>query len=177
MAATGVDGGVAWEGALTCPCGRPYILLKVDEVLVTKNRELQPLAVYVRCPVHRRVRRLFLPYSQLAEWIGAVASRLFRCNTCGAQSKLAKVGVKGHFSVLLLSCPVHGTSDNKRVLWSPIYTSARAVQEIQLTEASPVEELFEEGEESDSVPTCPHCGTENDRDARFCAYCGRSLEP
>lgn len=176
MAAAGINGAIAWEGALTCPCRRPYILLKVDEILVTKNRELQPLAVYVRCPVHRRVRRLFLPYSQLAEWIGAVANRFFRCNTCGAPSKLAKVGVKGHFSVVLLSCPVHGTNDNKRVLWSPIYTSARAVQEIQLTEASPVEELFDEGEETGVALTCPRCGTENDRDARFCAYCGQPLE-
>jgi len=166
----------AWEGALTCPCGRPYILLKVDEARLTRDKELQPLAVYVRCPVHRRVRRLLLPYSRMSEWIGAVADRLFRCNTCGAPAHPQKVAIKGHWTVVLLECPTHGTRDNKRALWSPIYTAAKAVWEIRLAEALPAAELLGEGGEPALPSVCPHCGTENDPDARFCAYCGERLE-
>ena len=162
---------IAWEGALTCPCGRPYILLKIDEVQVSKNKELQPLAAYVHCPVHRRVRRIYLPYSRLSEWIGAAGNRFFRCNICGEPAQPKRSGVKGHFTVVLLECPTHGVKDNKRILWSPIYTSAKAVNEINIAEALPLEDLFEEpGEESALI--CPRCQTENDEDARFCAYCG-----
>ena len=165
----------AWEGALTCPCGRPYILLKVEEAYLTKDRELQPLAVYVRCPVHRRVRRLLLPYSRMSEWIGAVADRLFRCNICGAPAQPRRVAIKGHWTVILLECPSHGVRDNKRALWSPIYTAAKAIWEIKLAEKLPMGELL--GEEEPVLPSvCHRCGTENDPDARFCAYCGERLE-
>jgi hypothetical protein len=165
---------IAWEGALTCPCGRPYILLKVDEVQISKNKELQPLAAYVRCPIHRRVRRIFLPYSRLSEWISAVGNRFFRCNICGEPAQPKKSGIKGHFTVVLLECPTHGIQDNKRILWSPIYSSAKAVNEIQITEALPLQDLFEEPE-GESALICPRCQTENDEDARFCAYCGAQL--
>ena len=172
MSPTELDSDVVWEGALTCPCGRPYIVLKVDELQVTKNRELQALATYVRCPVHRRVRRLFLPYSRLTEWIGAVGDRLFRCNACGERAHLQRAGVRGHFSVILLDCPLHGNKDNKRILWSPIYTSAKAIQEIHLTEDSPITDVFDESLDSEPTLICTKCQTENDSDARFCAYCG-----
>lgn len=172
MTSSDVDSETAWEGALTCPCGRPYIILKVDEVLVTKSHELQPLATYVRCPVHRRVRRIFLPYSRLSEWIGPVSDRLFRCNTCGKSSQLKKIAIKGHFTAILLNCPVHGTKDNKRTLWSPIFTSAKGIKEIQLAETPPISDLLEE----DIRRLCPRCGTENDSDARFCISCGQILE-
>jgi hypothetical protein len=176
MTSNDVDTDIAWEGALTCPCGRPYILLKIDELQVTKKTELQPLATYVRCPVHRRVKRLFLPYSRLSEWIGAVGNRLFRCNICGESAEPQKAAIKGHFTVILLHCPIHGTKDNKRALWSPIYTSAKAVHEIHLTEMSPMPELFDEEEESISSIICPKCHTENDADARYCAYCGAQFD-
>lgn len=175
MTAGETNSDLAWEGALTCPCGRPYILLKVDELLVTKKKELQPLATYVRCPVHRRVRRLFLPYSRLTEWVGAVGDRLFRCNTCGEPAHPKKAAIKGHFTVVLIDCQVHGIEDNKRILWSPIYTSAKAIHEIQLAEASPTPELFEETEDAQTSIICPQCKTENDNDARYCAYCGALL--
>lgn len=170
------DSDTAWLGALTCPCGRPYILLKVDELQITKNRELQPLATYVRCPVHRRVRRLLLPYSRLTEWIGAAANRLFRCNSCGEPAKPKKIAIKGHFTIVLLECPLHGSEDNKRILWSPIYSSAKAIQEIHLAEAPPITSLLDDTEESIELPICPECGTENDSDARYCAYCGNALD-
>lgn len=176
MSGSDEESDIAWQGALTCPCGQPYILLKIDEIQVTKNRELQPLATYVRCPVHRRVRRLFLPYSRLTEWIGPVANRLFRCNTCGEPAKPQKAAIKGHFTIVLLECPLHGTADNKRILWSPIYTSAKAVQEIHLIETPIIGSLLEEDEESPRLPICPSCGTENDLDARYCAYCGKVLD-
>ncbi|MFW9830498.1 MAG: zinc ribbon domain-containing protein [Candidatus Thorarchaeota archaeon] len=143
---------------------------------MSKNKELQPLAAYVRCPVHRRVRRLFLPYSRLTEWIGAAGNRLFRCNICGEPAQPKRAGIKGHFTVVLLDCSKHGTKDNKRVLWSPIYTSAKAVNEIQLLEASPLEAIFEDAEDDTSGLICPRCKTENDEDARFCAYCGMQFE-
>ncbi|MFX1473951.1 MAG: hypothetical protein ACFFCO_00525 [Promethearchaeota archaeon] len=174
MTADQTVGEAAWEGALTCTCGRPYILLKVDEAQTSKRRELQPLAVYVRCPVHRKATRILLPYSQLSEWIGAAADRLFRCNTCGAPAFPQKVGVKGHWTILLLECPTHGTKDNKRILWTPIYTAARAVQEIAKTETTLEEELFEE--EDVFLPrVCPHCYRDNDADARYCAFCGQRI--
>ncbi|MDO8123012.1 MAG: zinc ribbon domain-containing protein [Candidatus Hermodarchaeota archaeon] len=130
------------------------------------------MAAYVRCPVHRRVRRLFLPYSRLTEWIGAAGNRLFRCNTCGNPAQPKKAGIKGHFTVVLLDCPTHGTKDNKRILWSPIYTSAKAINEIHLTETSPMQEIFDDTDETAPSILCPRCQTENDEDARFCAYCG-----
>ncbi len=174
MSESGETSDIAWQGALTCPCGRPYILLKIDEVVVSKNKELQPLATYVRCPVHRRVRRLFLPYSRLTEWIGAVADRVFRCNHCGEPAEPRKAATKGHFSIVLIDCPDHGVDDNKRILWSPIYTAAKAVQEIKLVETPELEVLLDEDE--DILPICPKCGTENDADARYCAYCGNLIE-
>ena len=171
ITATESENNVAWEGVLTCTCGRPYILLKVDEVQVSKDQELQPIAAYVRCPVHRRVRRIFLPYSRLSEWIGAVANWLFRCNTCGVKARPKRSGVKGHFTGVLLECPTHGINDNKRILWSPIYTSAKAVNEIHMAESLPLQDLFDESDEKSAL-ICPRCQTENDADARFCAYCG-----
>ena len=147
-------------------------MLKVDEVQVSKNRELQPLAAYVRCPIHRRVRRLFLPYSRLTEWIGAVGNRFFRCNICGKPAQPKKAALKGHFTVVLLECPIHGTQDNKRVLWSPVYTSAKAITEIKLTEATSLQEIFDAAENDTHQIICPKCQTENDEDARFCSYCG-----
>ncbi len=133
------------------------------------------MAAYVRCPIHRRVRRLFLPYSRLSEWVGAAGNRLFRCNTCGALAQPKKSGLKGHFTVVLLDCPTHGVKDNKRILWSPIYTAAKAVAEIQLAEESTLPELFDEPDEGTSL-ICPRCHTENDEDARFCAYCGTQFD-
>jgi len=171
MTTSDTDSSMVWNGALTCPCGRPYILLKINEVLITKSRELQPLATYVRCPVHRRVRRIFLPYSRLSEWIGPVSDRLFRCNTCGSPSQLQKIAIKGHFTAVLLNCPKHGTNDNKRLLWSPIFTAAKGIKEIQLAEKLPISDIFEE----DVERICPHCGTENDSDAMYCAFCGHLL--
>ncbi len=129
------------------------------------------MAAYVRCPVHRRVRRIFLPYSRLSEWIGPAGNRLFRCNICGEPAQPKRSGIKGHFTVVLLECPTHGVKDNKRILWSPIYTSAKAVNEIHMAESLPLQDLFDEPEE-DSALICPRCQTENDEDARFCAYCG-----
>ena len=167
---------MAWKGALTCTCGRPYILLKVDEVQTSKQKEMEPIAAYVRCPIHRRVRRVFLPYSRLTEWISAVSNRLFRCNLCGAPAKPKKAAMKGHFTVVLLNCPTHGVKDNKRILWTPIYTSAKAVNEIQLAEASPLEDIFDETDVGSEGLVCPRCQTENDEDARFCAYCGLKFD-
>lgn len=134
------------------------------------------MAAYVRCPVHRRVRRLFLPYSRLTEWISAAGNRLFRCNTCGNPAQPKKAGIKGHFTVVLLDCPTHGTKDNKRILWSPIYTSAKAINEIKLTETSPMQEIFDDTDEPTPSILCPRCQTENDEDARFCAYCGTQFD-
>lgn len=177
MAEDRTVGEAAWEGVLTCTCGRPYILLKVDEAQTSKRRELQPLAVYVRCRVHRKATRILLPYSQLSEWIGAAADRLFRCNTCGTTAFLQKVGVKGHWTILLLRCPTHGTKDNKRILWTPIFTAARAVQEItRVEETLAEEEAFFEEEETLLPRVCPHCYRDNDSDARYCAFCGQRVD-
>ncbi len=142
---------------------------------MSKNKELQPLAAYVRCPIHRRVRRLFLPYSRLTEWISAAGNRLFRCNFCGEPAKPKTAAIKGHFTVVLIDCPTHGTKENKRILWSPIYTSAKAIHEIQLAESSPLPEIFDT-EDIPSAIICPQCKTENDEDARFCAYCGTQFD-
>jgi hypothetical protein len=149
----------------------------VDEAQTSKRRELQPLAVYVRCPVHRKAKRQLLPYSQLSEWISAVANRLFRCNTCGKPAYPEKIGVKGHWTILLLKCPIHGTKDNKRVLWTPIFTAARAVQEIAKAEETLAEEEAFFEEEDPLLPrVCPHCYRDNDYDARFCAFCGERVD-
>ncbi|MFX1565174.1 MAG: zinc ribbon domain-containing protein [Promethearchaeota archaeon] len=121
------------------------------------------------------MRRIFLPYSRLSEWIAAVGNRFFRCNICGEPAQPKRSGIKGHFTVVLLECPTHGVKDNKRILWSPIYTSAKAVNEIHMTESLPLQDLFEEPEE-DTVLICPSCKTENDADARFCAYCGAQFD-
>jgi len=65
-------------------------------------------------------------------------------------------------------------NDNKRILWSPIYTAAKAVNEIHMAETLPLQDLFEEPE-GESALICPRCQTENDEDSRFCAYCGAQL--
>ncbi|MFX0170143.1 MAG: zinc ribbon domain-containing protein [Candidatus Hodarchaeota archaeon] len=78
--------------------------------------------------------------------------------------------------MVLLNCPVHGVQDNKRILWTPIYTSAKAVNEIQLTETSILEDIFEDTDATSTTLICPHCKTENDEDARFCAYCGAQFD-
>jgi rRNA maturation endonuclease Nob1 len=39
-----------------------------------------------------------------------------------------------------------------------------------------MQEIFDDTDETTPAIICPRCQTENDEDARFCAYCGAQFD-
>ncbi|MFX1317741.1 MAG: zinc ribbon domain-containing protein [Promethearchaeota archaeon] len=170
----------AIEANFTCSCGTPFIVMTLDPA---PNDKVSALLV---CPRHKVGHHITLDHSGLDLWIRVVANHLYRCGVCGRElAPASAVSSTDIATTFTLNCPVHGTQNNTRTVWSVVYR--RLLSEIQSQREVPVPE------ETRTVPDrprtqpavedpglkaafCPQCGKKIRPQDNFCFICGSAID-
>lgn len=176
----------AIEANFTCSCGVPFIVMTLDPALGDK------ITALLTCPRHRIGHHLTLDHSAIDLWAGVVADHMFRCAICGRElPPVPSVSSSEVATTFTLNCPVHGTQNNSRTVWSVVHR--RLLSEIQQHRAPqpspPSEEsprppvpkeptrTSKEGVDPSVTPQfCPQCGHKIRTHDNFCFICGSAID-
>ncbi|MHA2406657.1 MAG: zinc ribbon domain-containing protein [Candidatus Hermodarchaeia archaeon] len=170
----------AIEANFTCSCGSPFIVMTLD---ASPNDKITALLV---CPRHKVGHHITLDHSGLDLWIGVVADHLYRCAVCGRElAPPTAVSSSEVATSFTLNCPVHGTQNNTRTVWSVLHK--RILSEIQQrrahyspeeTTAPPPELKTKPAMESSETKAtfCPECGKKIRPQDNFCFICGSAID-
>ncbi|MFX0168504.1 MAG: zinc ribbon domain-containing protein [Candidatus Hodarchaeota archaeon] len=176
----------AIETNFTCGCGTPMIVMALDPA---PNDKVDTL---LTCPRHQLGQHIILDHSALDLWAPVVADHLYRCAICGREllpgTKTSSSEVTTTFT---LNCPIHGTQNNTRTVWSVLHR--RLLSEIQRRrspqpipkEAPPPSPVTKEpsSQTLEVVPAstqeaqfCPQCGKKIRGKDNFCFHCGAAID-
>jgi len=157
----------AIEANFTCSCGTPFIVMTLD---LAPNDKITALLV---CPRHKVGHHITLDHSGLDLWVGIVADHLYRCAVCGRELPPATAMSSSEVATTFtLNCPVHGTQNNTRTVWSVLHR--RLLNEIQTRRSLPVPpETLSPSEEPKTHPAVESSGPK----ATYCPQCGRKIRP
>jgi hypothetical protein len=170
----------------TCSCGAPFIVMSLDPAPKDK------ITALLVCPRHRVGHHLTLDHSGIDLWIAVVAENLFRCAICGRElAPPTNVSSTDVATTFTLNCPIHGTQNNTRTVWSVIYR--RLISEVQqrrtpsvIPPSKEIPAATPSPKPTGKTPTiskaipeagfCPECGQKIRPQDNFCYHCGASTE-
>ncbi|MFX1576781.1 MAG: zinc ribbon domain-containing protein [Promethearchaeota archaeon] len=170
----------AIEANLTCSCGTPFIVMTLDPA---PNDKITALLV---CPRHKVGHHITLDHSGLDLWVGIVADHLYRCAVCGRELPPSPtVSSSEVATTFTLNCPVHGTQNNTRTVWSVLHRRLLAEIQHRRTLAEPIQ-VSPKQEEPKTRPAvessapkaifCPQCGKKIRPQDFFCYHCGAAID-
>jgi DNA-directed RNA polymerase subunit RPC12/RpoP len=166
----------AIEANFTCTCGTPFIVMTLDPV---PNDKISALLV---CPRHKVGHHITLDHSGIDLWIDVVADHLYRCAICGRElPPPTAVSSSEVATTFTLNCPIHGTQNNIRTVWSVLHR--RLLSEIQhrrtvlepLDSTPPPEEPAMESSALKAT-FCPQCGKKIRPQDNYCFHCGAAID-
>lgn len=160
----------AIEANFSCSCGAPFIVMTLDPAPMDKVTAL------LVCPRHRVGHHLTLDHSALDLWAGVVADHLYRCAVCGRELQpVTNVSSSEVATTFTLNCPIHGTQNNTRTIWSVLYR--RLLSEIQQKRTHQITIQTQRVLTSATAePTrIDQAGVEPPKDALFCPQCGHKI--
>jgi DNA-directed RNA polymerase subunit RPC12/RpoP len=138
------------------------------------------------CPRHKVGHHITLDHSGIDLWIGVVANHLYRCAICGRELAPANaVSSTDIATTFTLNCPVHGTQNNTRTVWSVLHrrllSEIQRQRELSVPEEPPV--LPDKPKDQPAVETagakatfCPQCGKKIRPQDNFCFICGSAID-
>jgi len=142
------------------------------------------------CPRHQLGQHLTLDHSALDLWAPVVADHLYRCAICGRELMPNPQTTSSETTTTFtLTCPIHGTQNNTRSVWSVLHrrllADGQRLRQPQPTDATPTPSPPTESPESATETTaaegpeaqfCPQCGKRIRGKDNFCFHCGASIE-
>ncbi len=166
----------AIESNFTCSCGTPFIVMTLDPA---PNDKITALLV---CPRHRVGHHITLDHSGLDLWAGVAADHLYRCAICGRElPPVSDVSSSEVATTFTLNCPIHGTQNNTRTVWSVLHR--RLLSEVQHRRASPEPVVEKPKPMTKRAPSnateagfCPQCGQKIRPHDNFCYHCGAAID-
>ncbi|MFW9831719.1 MAG: zinc-ribbon domain-containing protein [Candidatus Thorarchaeota archaeon] len=152
----------------------------------------EKITALLTCPRHKIGHHLTLDHSALDLWATVVADHMFRCAVCGRElPPVPSVSSSEVATTFTLNCPVHGTRNNTRTVWSVVHR--RLVSEIQQLRAQHTSLPHDEqttppartpttsdqktsGDLSATPQFCPQCGHKIRTHDNFCYICGSAID-
>lgn len=142
------------------------------------------------CPRHQLGQHLTLDHSALDLWAPVVADHLYRCAICGRELMPSPQTTSSETTTTFtLNCPIHGTQNNTRTVWSVLYRRLLAdAQRLRTPQPTPTTPTIppptpKPDKASDTPATdvpeaqfCPQCGKRIRGKDNFCFHCGASIE-
>lgn len=168
----------AIETNFTCSCGSPLVVMTVDPAPDDK------ITALLMCPRHRVGHHLTLDHSAIDLWVGVVADHLYRCAICGRPlTPVTNVTSSEVATTFTLACPIHGTQNNTRTVWSVLYRRIFAeIQEQRRSQLVPTPitttapKAVETEQKSPPTQYCPQCGKKIRPKDNFCFICGSAID-
>lgn len=163
----------AIQANFTCSCGAPFIVMSLDPAPKDK------ITALLVCPRHRVGHHLTLDHSGLDLWAGVVADNLYRCGVCGRElSPATGVSSTEVTTTFTLNCPIHGTQNNTRTIWSVLYRRLLSEARRRRTPpATPQPPGTPTPTPPPETPPTTQEGTKSTPDAQFCPECGQKIRP
>jgi hypothetical protein len=140
------------------------------------------------CPRHQLGQHLTLDHSALDLWATVVADHLYRCGVCGRElMPNPQISSSETTTTLTLNCPIHGTQNNTRTIWSVLHRRLladaqrlRTPQPSRPTKPIPTEKPEQvpkaPSSESPEPQYCPQCGGKIRGKDNFCYHCGSAID-
>ncbi|MHA1381170.1 MAG: hypothetical protein ACTSRG_22610 [Candidatus Helarchaeota archaeon] len=116
--------------------------------------------VKLKCPAHGG-KTLKLSTPQIGQYIGIFKDSIFRCLKCGRAANIDHMKVSGPWTLVRMSCEVHGNHLSYQKIWSSIYQQVSIAEPAVIRPHKGVTTHLPSGGQVKIIfevpPFCPYC--------------------